>query len=78
VENFLHIASLRIKARHKEIKALRRKNKELEILFNSPLPADFDPRDHILQLKKVNPCTLSLRLEASASLQNLETILDII
>lgn len=44
VENFLSISDLRLKARGKAIKSLRRKGQELEIVFAQDLPADINQR----------------------------------
>ena len=43
VENFLQVASLRLKARDKRIKGLRRKGAEVEIQLTHPLPGNFSP-----------------------------------
>jgi len=74
VENFLQIASLRIKARDKEIKVLRRKGKQVEIILAEPL------QEHIRipGLKKINSHSLLIQMENSASLNTLQEILEII
>lgn len=74
VENFLQIASLRNKARNKEIKALRRKGKEVEIVLARPMP------DHIQipGLKKVNPHSLLIQMGNKTSLTALQEMLDYI
>ncbi|MFA7079127.1 MAG: transcription-repair coupling factor, partial [Syntrophomonas sp.] len=44
VENFLQVASLRLKARDKHIKGLRRKGQEVEIQLDHRLPETYVPR----------------------------------
>ncbi|NMC27299.1 MAG: transcription-repair coupling factor [Syntrophomonadaceae bacterium] len=77
VENFLQVAALRLKARDKQIKGLRRKGNEIEIHLVSPLPSEYRPPAG-LQLKKINPQTLSLRLNQAQtqSLKDLQELLD--
>ncbi len=72
VENFLQIVALRIKARDKDIKVLRRKGKEVEIILTQPLPDNL----HIPGLKKINPHTLLIKMESSTSLHALQEILE--
>ncbi len=72
VENFLQIAALRIKAKDKEIKALRRKGKEVEIVLSQPLPNNIQ----IPGLKKINPHTLLIKMENTTSLHALQEILE--
>jgi len=77
VENFLQVASLRLKALDKQIKGLRRKGKEVEIQLVRPLPASFVPQSD-LKIKKINPHTITIRLDNSTSLQGLQDVLDMI
>lgn len=74
VENFLQIASLRIKARDKEIKVLRRKGKEVEIILSQPFPDNLQ----IPGLKKINPHSLLIHMENKSSLAALQEILDLV
>ena len=75
VENFLQVASLRLKARDKRIKGLRRKGSELEIQLTHPLPGNFVPPGG-LKFKKLSSHSLVISLADSASLQNLQDLLD--
>ncbi|HEX3012385.1 MAG TPA: TRCF domain-containing protein, partial [Syntrophomonadaceae bacterium] len=75
VENFLQIAILRIKAREKEIKGLRRKGRQMEIQLSNDLPADFLNRSGHLKVKKVNDSTFSIQLGESTSINDLERVL---
>lgn len=72
VENFLQIAALRIKARDKDIKVLKRKGKEVEIVVSHPLSDNLQ----IPGLKKVNSHTLLIKMDSAASLQALQGILE--
>lgn len=75
VENFLQIASLRLKARDKQIRGLRRKGREVEIQLVHPLPAKYvSPAG--LNIKKLNQHTLVMRLDSAASLQGLQDVLE--
>lgn len=74
VENFLQIASLRIKARDKDIKALRRKGHVMEIQLAQSLPAGFKGEGG--KVKKLNEHTLAVQLGETASLKDLEGILN--
>ena len=74
VENFLQIASLRIKARDKAIKSLRRKGDQIEIVLSQPLEANIQ----IPGLKKLNPHTLLIQMEKTSSLAALQEMLDLI
>lgn len=73
VENFLQIAFLRIQARQKEIKGLRRKGKEVEIQTVLPLPDNFLEKTRHLKVKKINNHTLLVQPEGTslADLQGL-------
>lgn len=77
VENFLQVASLRLKARDKKIRGLRRKGPEVEIQLVNRLPDTYVPRRD-LSIRKLNPYTLAIRLDKSVSLQGLQDVLDII
>jgi transcription-repair coupling factor (superfamily II helicase) len=76
VENFLQIALLRIKAREKEIKGLRRKGQQMEIQLSNALPGDFIKRSGHLKIKKVNDSTFSIQLGESTSITDLERVLN--
>ena len=75
VANFLQVASLRLTARNKQIKGLRRKGQEVEIQLAHRLPDDYQPAGN-LNIRKVNPYTLALRLQLGASLQGLQEVLE--
>jgi transcription-repair coupling factor (superfamily II helicase) len=77
VENFLQVASLRLKALEKQIKGLRRKGREVEINLSKPLPEDFVPKNHV-KIKKLNPQTITIDMSQTTSLQSLQEILDMI
>ena len=77
VENFLQVASLRLKAREKQIKGLRRKGSELEIQLVHPLPANFIPQSNI-KIRKLNPHTLAVHLDKATSLKGLQDVLEMI
>ncbi|MEN6461651.1 MAG: transcription-repair coupling factor, partial [Syntrophomonas sp.] len=76
VENFLQIALLRIKAREKEIKGLRRKGRQMEIQVATDLPQDFMNRSGHLKIKKINDSTFSIQLGESTSINDLERVLN--
>lgn len=78
VENFLQIASLRIQARGKDIKALRRKGNQVEIKTVGKLPANLSERFPGHRVRRVNDRTLLLSLEGGASLQGLAQVLELI
>ena len=78
VENFLQIASLRIMAREKEIKSLRRKGRQLEIKTAGKLPQHLTQMSRELKVRRLNDYTLLLNLDRSSSLQNLGEILQMI
>lgn len=77
VENFLQVASLRLKARDKQIKGLRRKGQEVEIQLVKPLPEAYTPPTG-LKIKKLNPYTLRINLHGANSLQDLQNALDLV
>jgi transcription-repair coupling factor (superfamily II helicase) len=77
VENFLQITLLRLMARDKDIKVLRRKGKQIEIQLEKNLPQNVQ---HILkgyQIRTLNPHTLLLRPEGD-TLQTLQRVLQAI
>lgn len=77
VANFLQVASLRLTARDKQIKGLRRKGQEVEIQLAHRLPDDYMVPGN-LNIKKVNPYTLALSMQPGASLQLLQEAMEII
>lgn len=77
VENFLQITLLRLMARDKEIKTLRRKGKQIEIRLGKALPADIQQQLGGSQIRKPNPHTLLVMPEGDA-LQTLQRILQVI
>jgi transcription-repair coupling factor (superfamily II helicase) len=77
VENFLRIASLRILARAKEIKSLRRKGRQIEIEMNKNSSVDFNTSGREFNVRKVNNKTLLL-LKEDTSLEGLKGILEMI
>jgi transcription-repair coupling factor (superfamily II helicase) len=78
VENFLQIASLRILARSKDIKSLRRKGRQLEIKTVGKLPQHLTQMSRQLKIRRLNDYTLLLNLDRASSLQNLGEILQMI
>jgi transcription-repair coupling factor (superfamily II helicase) len=76
VVNFLQIGLLRIKAREKEIKGLRRKGQQMEIELLSDLPADFMSRTGHLRIKKVNDNTFAIQLGETSSISDLDRVLN--
>lgn len=77
VVNFLQIAELRLTARDKKIKGLRRKGAEVEIQLANRLPEDYTPPKNLI-IKKINPYTLAVHMNQGATLQALQDALDII
>lgn len=75
VENFLQMSMLRISAKDKQIKAIRRKNKEIEIQLAQKIPVNFNLQSRGLEVKKINDNTLLLKGEKT-SLADLKLILD--
>ncbi|MDD4548949.1 MAG: transcription-repair coupling factor [Syntrophomonadaceae bacterium] len=78
VENFLRIASLRIVAREKEIKTLRRKGRHIQIQLADRLPHSFSLNIEGYKMKKINDYTLELQLDGMNSLENLQKVLSLI
>jgi transcription-repair coupling factor (superfamily II helicase) len=77
VENFLQVASLRLKARDKQIKGLRHKGKDVEIHLSHPLPGNFVAPGG-LKFKKLSSHSVSIRLDNTSSLKGLQDVLDMI
>lgn len=78
VENFLQVASLRLKARNKNIKGLRRRGGSIEIQTTNILPASLSQPAGKLRLKRVNDYTLTVQLGDNASLNDLQALLNTI
>lgn len=78
VQNFLQIAILRIKAREKEIKGLRRKGKHMEIQLASNLSGNIAQPPGNMQIRQVNDHTLAIQLGDGTSLKDLERVLSIL
>lgn len=76
VENFLQIARLRIRARDKEIKGLRRKGQQMEIQLATSLPSDFLNRTGHLRVRKLNDDTFTIQLGAGTSIKDLEQVIN--
>lgn len=68
VQNFLEIASLRIMAKAKDIKMLRRKGKEIEIQVAGKLPSDLAARMQGRRFKRINDHTVRLQMERGSLL----------
>jgi len=77
VENFLQIASLRVMARSKNIKSLRRKGRQVEIKTSGKLPTHISEISHRYNIRRLNDFTLVLNFEDAAPLQALGEILQI-
>lgn len=77
VENFLQISLLRVLARGKDIRSLRRKGKEVEIHLNQPLSLEFikEHQEHIKQIKEQGQVVM-VHLPDSRSLRLLQEILE--
>lgn len=69
VENFLHIASLRIMAKHKDIKMLRRQGKEVEIQVAGRLPADLASRMQGRKYRRINDHTIRLQMDRGSLME---------
>lgn len=69
VQNFLEVASLRIMAKTKEIKMLRRKGREIEIQVAGKLPADLHQRMQGLKFRRINNHTVRLNMERGSLLE---------
>ena len=78
VDNFLKVSALRVKARDKEIKSLRRRGKEVEINLGRSLPADFNQKADGFRIKKLGATSVVLSLEGLPSLDGLGQILELI
>lgn len=77
VANFLQVASLRVMARDKEIKSLRRKGRQVEIQTTTHLPVDLIERIKGMRVKRINDYTLRLQMEKN-SLADLHTVMSLI
>ncbi len=77
VENFLRITALRLMAKDKEIKTLRRKGKQIEIRLEKSLPAKACQDLGGYQIRQPNPYTLLVQPEGDA-LQTLQRVLQMI
>ncbi|QGU00537.1 Transcription-repair coupling factor [Candidatus Syntrophocurvum alkaliphilum] len=75
VENFLQIALLRIQAKNKEIKGIKRKGKQMEITLNRPLNKDVVQHLKEVRMKTPNEYTIQLKLDSSKSITELQTLL---
>lgn len=69
VQNFLEVASLRIMAKSKEIKLLRRKGREVEIQVEGKLPADLHKRMQGMRFRRINDHTVRLNMERGSLLE---------
>jgi len=69
VQNFLEVASLRIMAKTKEIKMLRRKGREIEIQVAGKLPVDLHKRMQGLRFRRINDHTVRLNMERGSLLE---------
>ncbi len=77
VKNFLRIALLRIKARDKDIKVLRKKGHHIEIQMTKSLPENLKTLANKAEIKRVNECTFSIS-GGDRSLETLENVLQMI
>ncbi|NLG32948.1 MAG: transcription-repair coupling factor, partial [Syntrophomonadaceae bacterium] len=75
VENFLQIARLRIMARKKEIKAIRKKGKNIELQVVEEVPLDLNNLESNIKIRKKGNDTLVFQGEAVLSLGGLESLL---
>ncbi|HWP98179.1 MAG TPA: transcription-repair coupling factor [Syntrophomonadaceae bacterium] len=75
VENFLQISRLRVLARDKKIKTLRRKGSTIELQLAQKLPSGFDPRTLGGTIKKINDYTVILKREKH-TLKDLQILLE--
>jgi len=78
VENFLQLATLRIIAKDKEIKTLRRRGKEIELQLYKELPIDFATRVKGHNFKKINSNTVLISNSSRNSLNEIKSLLEII
>jgi transcription-repair coupling factor (superfamily II helicase) len=76
VENFLQIAVLRLLARDKEIKSLRRKGRQIEIQTLQRLPSNLSER--FRGIRRVNDHTLIIQKYENSSLPALAEILQML
>ncbi len=76
VENFLQVAQLRLEARNKNIKGLRRRGSIIEIQTTETLPVSLNQKIGKMKLKRVNDYTLKVQLADKASLEDLQAVLD--
>jgi len=76
VENFLQIAALRLLARDKEIKSLRRKGRQIEIQTLQRLPGNLS--EHLRGIRRVNDHTLIIQKHENSSLPALAEILQML
>lgn len=75
VENFLQISRLRVLARDKKIKTLRRKGAVIELQLAQKLPSRFDPRVLGGSMKRLNDHTVIIKRENN-TLQDLQILLE--
>ncbi|MEN6391377.1 MAG: transcription-repair coupling factor, partial [Syntrophomonas sp.] len=75
VDNFFQISRLRVLARSKKIKSLRKRGPTVELHLAQKLPTDFDPRKLGGSIKKLNEYTVVLRRDNN-SLNDLQTLLE--
>jgi transcription-repair coupling factor (superfamily II helicase) len=76
VENFLQVAHLRLKARSKNIKGLKRRGSTIEIQTNEALPASLSSSTGKVRLRRLNDYTLTVQLAHKASLDDLQDVLN--
>jgi len=69
VQNFLEIATLRIMAKSKDIKMLRRKGREVEIQVAGKLPADLHQRMRGMKFRRINDHTVRLNIERGSLME---------
>lgn len=75
VDNFFQISRLRVLARSKKIKSLRKKGATVELHLAQKLPRDFDPRQLGGSIRKLNEYTVVFRRDDN-SLHDLKTLLE--
>lgn len=75
VDNFFQISRLRVLARSKKIKSLRKKGPTVELHLAQKLPADFDPHKLGGSIRKLNEYTVVFRRDNN-SLNDLQTLLE--
>jgi len=69
VQNFLEVATLRIMAKSKEIKMLRRKGREVEIQVAGKLPPDLHKRMQGMRFRRINDHTVRLNMERGSLME---------